>query len=76
MPEKASSSKFPQEPARRLASVDEGAKYLAVSNKTVWRYIADGRIAGYRVGSRLVRVDLNELDNLLQRIPASGGDVA
>jgi hypothetical protein len=28
--------------------------------------IADGRLTGYRSGSRLVRVDLNEVDRMMK----------
>lgn len=55
--------------ARRLASIQQAAEYAAVSPKTLRRRIADGSLTGYRVGQRLIRVDLNELDDLLQPIP-------
>jgi len=35
--------------------------------------IADGEIAGYRLGKRLLRIDLAELDSLMRRIPTAGG---
>jgi excisionase family DNA binding protein len=42
-----------------------------VSVKTLRRRIADGTIAGYRVG-RLIRVDLDELtQNLVVTIPSA-----
>jgi excisionase family DNA binding protein len=59
---------------RRLASIPDAAAYVGVSTKTVRRYIAAGRVTGYRAGPRLIRVDLNELDAvLLQRIPTAAG---
>jgi hypothetical protein len=33
--------------------------------------IASGRLMGYRMGPRLLRVDLNELDNLLTPVPTT-----
>lgn len=55
--------------AHRYASVADGAKYAAVSGRTIRRCIAAGRIKGYRLGPRVLRVDLDELDALLR-----GGD--
>jgi excisionase family DNA binding protein len=57
---------------RRLRSIADGAKYADVSTKTIRRYIADGRLIGYRVGPRLVKIDLADLDALVQRIPTVG----
>jgi excisionase family DNA binding protein len=47
---------------RRFAKLKDAATYLDVTERTVRQMIADGRITGYRSGSRLVRVDLNEID--------------
>jgi hypothetical protein len=33
--------------------------------------IASGELAGYRVGKRMLRVDLNEVDALLRPIPSA-----
>lgn len=55
---------------RRLASIEAGSEYIDVSARTLRRWISIGRITGYRVGPRLVRVDLNELDGLVRPIPA------
>lgn len=61
--------------ARRLASINQAAEYAAVCTKTIRRRISDGSLTGYRMGSRVIRVDLNELDQLLRPIPSavSGG---
>ena len=47
---------------RRLASVDEAAERYDVSKYTVRRWITTGLITGYRVGGRLVKVDLDEIE--------------
>lgn len=57
---------------RRFASISDAAEYANISTKTVRRYIADGRLIGYRVGPRLVRVDLDDLYALMKRIPTAG----
>lgn len=61
---------------RRLESIHTTAEYLGVSTKTVRRYIAAGRLTGYRLGNRLIRVDLDEADAMLRQIPTVGGDAA
>jgi excisionase family DNA binding protein len=40
------------------------ATYLGLSEKTVRRYIADGRLVAYRVGPRAIRVDRESVLNL------------
>jgi excisionase family DNA binding protein len=57
----------PTPPNRRLASISSGAAYATVHPKTIRRWIAEGRLTGYRVGPRLIRVDLNEIDGALVR---------
>jgi excisionase family DNA binding protein len=47
---------------RRYARLAEAAEYLGCTDRTIRQMIADGRIRGYRSGTRLVRVDLNEVD--------------
>jgi excisionase family DNA binding protein len=56
---------------RRYARLKEAAEYLDVTDRTVRQMIADGRLTGYRSGSRLVRVDLNEIDAAMT--PFGGG---
>lgn len=63
-------SPAPAHPAR-LVPLADAAEYFHVSVKTLRRRIADGTIAGYRVG-RLIRVDLDELtQNLVVTIPSA-----
>lgn len=47
---------------RRWASTPVAAEYIGVNPATIRAMIADGRITGYRSSSRLIRVDLNEID--------------
>ena len=54
-----------------MASLTLGAEYIGVSEKTLRRMIASGAVSGYRVGPRLVRVDLNDLDAAARAIPAA-----
>lgn len=58
---------------RRYVSIQFAAEYLGVTDRTVRQMISDGRLTGYRNGTRLVRVDLNEID---ARMTAFGGGVS
>lgn len=60
-------------PARRWLTQAEAADYLGVTDRTIRNYIASGRLSGYRLGRRAVRVDARELDQILRRIPTAGG---
>lgn len=54
---------------KRYVSLEVGAEYLDCSVRTVRRLIASGDLTGCRVGKRLIRVDLNEIDAMLRPIP-------
>jgi excisionase family DNA binding protein len=63
--------------ARRYATVAAAAEYLQCNERTIRRHIADGTLTGYRLGERIIRVDLNELDEVVRPIPTvSDGDVS
>ncbi|MCD2153208.1 helix-turn-helix domain-containing protein [Rhodococcus cerastii] len=49
-------------PALNLISIVDAAAELSVSTRTIRRYIAEGKIEGVRVGSRLIRVNRRSLD--------------
>ncbi len=61
---------------RRLVSIADAATYTAASPQTIRRRISDGTLTGYRVGSKLLRVDLNEVDIALLRVIPAGGEHA
>ena len=52
-------------PARRYATLAVAAEYACLNPRTIRRRIAAGDLKGYRMGPRVVRVDLNELDRVL-----------
>lgn len=59
---------------RRLESIIIAAEHADVSTRTIRRYIASGILTGYRVGPRLVKVDLNEIDQkIIRTIPTVEG---
>ena len=56
----------------RWASLPEASLYGGPSPKTLRRWIARGLLPGYRLGPTRLRIDLNDLDALIQRVvPAS-----
>jgi excisionase family DNA binding protein len=59
---------------RRYASIAEAARYVGVHPRTIRRHIAAGRLTGFHLGQRLIRVDLDELDQMLAPIPTARAD--
>ncbi len=59
-------------PSKRVVPITVAAEHVGCHSRTIRRYIAAGRLTGYRMGPRLIRVDLNELDALLRPIPTAG----
>lgn len=61
-------------PPERLATLGEAADALAVSTRTVRRYIGYGYLEGYRVGPRSIRVSVADVNRLLARLPDRPGE--
>lgn len=55
----------------RRAKLPAAAEEFGVSVKTLRRRIATGDLRAYRLGSRIILVDLDELDALLTPIPTA-----
>lgn len=51
---------------RAYISIADAAGYLGVTTRTIRAMIADGRLRGYRSGTRLVRLRLAEIDAAMQ----------
>lgn len=51
---------------RNLLSLRDAADEVGVCVKTLRRWIADGRLIGYRLGPRAIRIDAAELRSLAQ----------
>jgi excisionase family DNA binding protein len=56
-------------------SIADAATYLGLTTRTVRQMIADGRLRGYRSGSRIVRLRIDEIDADMQPI-GGGGNAA
>jgi excisionase family DNA binding protein len=67
------SNKFANRGHRALISVQAAADYCDVDTRTVRRWIAAGRLNALRVGPRLIKIDVSELDKMMA--PVGGGAV-
>jgi len=58
---------------KELFSVQDATEFLGVSESTIRRYIADGRLSAYRLGNeRLIRIKRQDLEKLLSPIKSNG----
>ena len=63
----------PNVAGRRWLSQSEAAEQLGVTTRTIRNYISRGVLPAHRPrGSRVVRIDANDLDTIMVRIPAAG----
>ena len=64
-------------PLRQLISVSKAAEQCDVTTRTIYNWIASGRLRAYRTGPTLLRIDRVDLDRLVRPVPtAGGGDAA
>jgi len=57
------------ETQRVYVGILEAAAYLDVATKTVRRLIATGQLPAYRLGNRVLKVKLADLDGVLTPVP-------
>jgi excisionase family DNA binding protein len=57
---------------RRLMSLTDTANMLAVSTKTVRRYIADGHLDAVRLGRKTLRIKLDSIERFIDARPVGG----
>lgn len=67
----APATESPTMAPRSMLRIPEAAEYLNVAPRTVRDYIAQGRLPAYRIaGQRAVRIKAEDVEALLQPIPA------
>ncbi|WP_094360024.1 helix-turn-helix domain-containing protein [Mycobacterium marinum] len=69
-------ARFPLAPTSapaQLISLQEAADRLGVCYRTARRYVSDGRLTGFRVGPRQVKVSAEDLDALVEPVGQGGG---
>ncbi|MGH3496954.1 MAG: helix-turn-helix domain-containing protein [Nocardioidaceae bacterium] len=55
--------------SRRLVSLADAAKPLAVSTRTVRRYIADGQLDAVRLGRKTLRIKVESIERFIDARP-------
>ena len=58
-----------------IATVQEVADRFRVTHVTVRRWIAAGKLTAYRIGGHTIRLDLDEVDALVEVAPAAEFEV-
>lgn len=54
---------------RKLVSLTDAADALAVSTRTVRRYIADGQLDAVRLGRKTLRIKVDSVERLIDARP-------
>ncbi|HHU39049.1 MAG TPA: helix-turn-helix domain-containing protein [Propionibacterium sp.] len=54
---------------RQFESLSQAAARSGLSTRTLRRRISAGQLAAYRNGPRLIRVDPEDVDRLMRRLP-------
>ena len=57
---------------REFESLSSAAERTGLSIRTLRRRIASGELAAYRSGARVIRVDPDDVDRLMVRMPTVG----
>lgn len=57
--------------ARRYYTIEQAAALYGVHDRTVRRWLTEGRLTAYRVGGHLLRLDAAEVDALAVRCDPS-----
>jgi excisionase family DNA binding protein len=55
---------------RGYVGITEAATYLDVTNKTVRKLIATGELPAYRLGAKILRIKLADLDAVCKPLPS------
>ncbi|MEJ7756200.1 MAG: helix-turn-helix domain-containing protein [Nocardioidaceae bacterium] len=54
---------------RRLVSIGDAAEALAVSTRTVRRYISDGQLDAVRLGRKTLRIKVDSIERFIDARP-------
>lgn len=72
MPAAASTKTRTPDDTRKFVTQNAAAERWDVSVDTIRRLIAAGKLTGYRLNGRVIRVDLAEVDACFRPIPTTG----
>ena len=59
-------------PRRQYESLAQAAQRTGLSTRTLRRRIAAGHLTAYRNGPRLIRLNPDDVDQLMTRVPTIG----
>lgn len=62
-----------QERQNELITINEAAAYLRVHHRTVRKFISEGDLPAYHLGSKVVRLRRSDVEHLLTRVPTGFG---
>jgi len=65
-------SKRLSQPPRRYLTLSDAAGWLSLDEKTLRRWVSQGRLTAYRVGPKLIRLDADEIENMIRVVPTAG----
>ncbi len=57
---------------RRYLTLSDAAEWLSLDEKTLRRWVSQGRLTAYRVGPKLIRLDAAEVENMIRVVPTAG----
>ncbi len=61
---------------RRMVGVAEAAAYIGISTPTLRHWIKTGRLPAVRLGPKLLRVDLDDIDAMTRPVEPTNGQIA
>lgn len=56
----------------RYLTLAQTAELLSVDTVTIRRWISQGKLRGYRIGGRMIRIKQEDLDQFVRPIPTVG----
>ncbi len=62
-------------PQHEFLTTHEAAEYLRMHPHTIWRWCREGRLSAFQI-KREWRIRKSKLDELIEELEASGGDLA
>jgi hypothetical protein len=67
-------TKKTRQPEPRFVPLADAARYASAPVSTMRDWIRRGLLPAYRIGPRLLQIDLNDTDRMRRRVPAVGAD--
>lgn len=64
----SSSADKPDKSSAAYIGIPGAADYLGVDPKTIRRLISSGKLPGYRLGNRIIKIKVTDLDGVLAPI--------